>query len=176
MIHLKPYERIKYYREKILGISQAKFAKKLKISTSNLSNIEVERVRLTDRVISEIAEAYNLNENWIKTGEEPIEKPQSRDEEILTFFNKIKDNDNIFAKRFILALSKLDMQDWEALDKLINNYLDISKDNTNNEIIQQRTKPDHKLTPAEKRHIVNTEIESEEKATTFIASTGTNGI
>ena len=92
---MKPYERIKYYREKILGISQAKFAKKLKISTSNLSNIEVERVRLTDRVISEIAEAYNLNENWIKTGEEPIEKPQSRDEEILTFFNKIKDNDNI---------------------------------------------------------------------------------
>lgn len=47
---------------------------------------------------------------------------------------------------------------------------------TNNEIIQQRTKPNHKLTPAEKRRIVNAEIESEEKATTFIASTGTNGI
>lgn len=164
MMH--PYERIKYFREKILCISQSKFATKLKISKSNLANIEVGRVSLTDRVISEIAEAYNLNENWIRTGEEPVEKPQSREDEILTFFNKIKDNNNVFAKRFILALSKLDIQDWEVLNKLINNYLNASKSETNIDIITKRTKPDHKLTPEEKRKIVNDELDIETKAKT----------
>ena len=42
--------------------------------------------------------------------------------------------------------------------------------------IQKRTKPDHKLTPAEKRRIINGEIDQEEKATTSSASTGTNGM
>lgn len=173
---MQPYERIKYFREKILCISQSKFATKLKISKSNLANIEVGRVSLTDRVISEIAEAYNLNENWIRIGEEPVEKPQSREDEILTFFNKIKNNDNVFAKRFILALSKLDIQDWEVLDKLINNYLEASKSEIDIDITPKRTKPDHKLTPAEKRRIINGEINQEEKATTSSASTGTNGM
>ena len=80
------------------------------------------------------------------------------------------------AKRFILALSKLDIQDWEVLDKLINNYLNASKSETNIDIITKRTKPDHKLTPEEKRRIVNEEIDQEEKATTSSASTGTNGM
>lgn len=161
---MKPYERIKYYREQILGISQAKFAKNLKISTSNLSNIEVERVRLTDRVIAEICEAYNLNEEWIKTGKGPMEKQQSREDEIFAFFNKITESDNIFAKRFILALSKLDTRDWEALDKLINGYLEVSKTYSDVEIIPQKDKPDHKMTTEEKRKIVNSELDAEAKA------------
>lgn len=43
-------------------------------------------------------------------------------------------------------------------------------------VTPKRTKPDHKLTPAEKRRIVNGEIDQEEKATTSSASTGTNGM
>ena len=86
---MEAYERIKYYREKILGISQAKFAKKLKISASNYSNIEIARVTLTNRVLIDICEAYNLNEDWVKYGKEPIEKPKSREAEMLDFLKKI---------------------------------------------------------------------------------------
>lgn len=170
------FERVKYFRKNILHLSQKEFAKKLNISGSNLSNIEIGRINLTDRVINEICDVYNINKEWLCTGEGEIEKTLSRDEEIFNFFNKIKDTDNILAKRFILALSKLDIQDWEVLDKLINNYLNASKSETNIDIITKRTKPDHKLTPAEKRRIVNVEIDQEEKATTSSASTGTNGM
>ncbi|WP_287787157.1 helix-turn-helix domain-containing protein [Megamonas sp.] len=157
------FERVKYFRKNILHLSQKEFAKKLNISGSNLSNIEIGRINLTDRVINEICDVYNINKEWLCTGEGEIEKTLSRDEEIFNFFNKIKDTDNILAKRFILALSKLDIQDWEVLDKLINNYLNASKSETNIDILPKRTKPDHKLTPEEKRRIVNEEIDQEEK-------------
>ena len=170
------FERVKYFRKNILHLSQKEFAKKLNISGSNLSNIEIGRINLTDRVINEICDVYNINKEWLCTGEGEIEKTLSRDEEIFNFFNKIKDTDNILAKRFILALSKLDIQDWEVLDKLINNYLEAYKSETDIDIITKRTKPDHKLTPEEKRRIVNEEIDQEEKATTSSASTGTNGM
>lgn len=170
------FERVKYFRKNILHLSQKEFAKKLNISGSNLSNIEIGRINLTDRVINEICDVYNINKEWLCTGEGEIEKTLSRDEEIFNFFNKIKDNDNVFAKRFILALSKLDIQDWEVLDKLINNYLEAYKSETDIDITPKRTKPDHKLTPAEKRRIINGEIDQEEKATTSSASTGTNGM
>lgn len=170
------FERVKYFRKNILHLSQKEFAKKLNISGSNLSNIEIGRINLTDRVINEICDVYNINKEWLCTGEGEIEKTLSRDEEIFNFFNKIKDTDNILAKRFILALSKLDIQDWEVLDKLINNYLEAYKSETDIDILPKRTKPDHKLTPEEKRRIVNEEIDQEEKATTSSASTGTNGM
>lgn len=170
------FERVKYFRKNILHLSQKEFAKKLNISGSNLSNIEIGRINLTDRVINEICDVYNINKEWLCTGKGEIKKTLSRDEEILTFFNKIKDNDNVFAKRFLLALSKLDIKDWEVLDKLINSYSEASKLKTDLDIIPKRTKPDHKLTPAEKRRIVNVEIDQEEKATTSSASTGTNGM
>ena len=174
--NITPRERIKYYRETIAGLSQSKFAQSLEISKSNLANIEVGRVNLTDRVINNICDTYNINEEWLRTGEGPMGKQKTRDEEILSFIDKIKETDNVFAKRFLLALSKLDMQDWEVLDKLINSYSEASKLKADVDIIPKRTKPDHKLTTAEKRRIVNAELEAEEKAKTFSASTGTNGI
>lgn len=57
----------------------------------------------------------------------------------------------------------MDIQDWEVLDKLINNYLESSKSETDINIIPKRVKPDHKLTLEEKRRIVNEKIDQEEK-------------
>ena len=60
----------------------------------------------------------------------------------------------------------MDIQDWEVLDKLINNYLEAYKSETDIDILPKRTKPDHKLTPEEKRKIVNDELDIETKAKT----------
>lgn len=132
---MEAFERIKYLRKKVLKLSQEEFASKIGISGSNLSNIELGRVGLTDRVSKEICNAYDINEKWLQTGEEPMNKPKSRDEEIFKFFKTIKNTNNVFAKRFILALSKLDVQDWEVLDKLITNYMELSKSDKLNEPI-----------------------------------------
>nr|DAV52452.1 MAG TPA: helix-turn-helix domain protein [Caudoviricetes sp.] len=162
--NISPRERIKYYRETIAGLSQSKFAQSLEISKSNLANIEVGRVNLTDRVINNICDTYNINEEWLRTGEGPMEKQKTRDEEILSFIDKIKETDNVFAKRFIMALSKLSYDEWKTIDKLITNYSQMSAlCDEETAVSENLKKPDNKLTPAEKRAIVNGEIDQEEK-------------
>lgn len=162
--NISPRERIKYYRETIAGLSQSKFAQSLEISKSNLANIEVGRVNLTDRVINNICDTYNINEEWLRTGEGPMEKQKTRDEEILSFIDKIKETDNVFAKRFIMALSKLSYDEWKTIDKLITNYSQMSAlCDEETAVSENLKKPDNKLTPDEKRAIVNGEIDQEEK-------------
>lgn len=162
--NISPRERIKYYRETIAGLSQSKFAQSLEISKSNLANIEVGRVNLTDRVINNICDTYNINEEWLRTGEGPMEKQKTRDEEILSFIDKIKETDNVFAKRFIMALSKLSYDEWKTIDKLITNYSQMSAlCDEETAVSENLKKPDNKLSPAEKRAIVENEIDQEEK-------------
>lgn len=62
------YERIKLLRKDVLHLTQEGFASKIKISRANLGSIEVGRISVTDRVISDICSAFNLNEKWLKNG------------------------------------------------------------------------------------------------------------
>lgn len=59
--------RIKKIR-KDNGLNQADFAKRINISRSNLSNLEIERVSLTDRVLKSICVEFNINESWLRDG------------------------------------------------------------------------------------------------------------
>lgn len=170
---MQAYERIKYYREKILGISQAKFAKKLKISASNYSNIEIARVALTNRVLIDICEAYDLNENWVKYGKEPIKKSKSKEEEMLDFLKKINLEDNVIAQRFILSLSKLSFDEWILLDKMISNYIGINKEVTKlKNIINDKT--DCELSREEIHKLIDLELDAVEKRKILSVSTSTN--
>lgn len=62
-------ERIRYLRKNKLNLTQQEFSEALNISRSNMGNIEIGRIALTDRVISDICDKYNVNENWLRTGE-----------------------------------------------------------------------------------------------------------
>lgn len=65
-------ERIKYLRKELLDKTQQDFSSMILISRSNLGNIETGTVEVTDRVISSICEKFNVNENWLRNGIEPI--------------------------------------------------------------------------------------------------------
>ena len=61
-------ERIRYLRKNELKMSQDDFSTKIDISRSNLGNIEIGRIAVTDRVISSICREYNVNEEWLRNG------------------------------------------------------------------------------------------------------------
>lgn len=68
-------ERIRYLRKDILNLTQQKFSSELKISRSNMGNIETGAVAVTDRIISDICSCFNISERWLRTGEgDPILK------------------------------------------------------------------------------------------------------
>lgn len=65
---MEKYERIKHLRKNVLKLTQEEFATALGISRSNIGNIEVGRINITNRVIQDICLKYSVNETWLNTG------------------------------------------------------------------------------------------------------------
>lgn len=64
-------ERIKYLRKDILHLNQEDFANKIGISRSNIGNIELGRVKLTERVAMDICKEFKINYLWLIEGKGP---------------------------------------------------------------------------------------------------------
>lgn len=113
------YERVRVFRKEILKITQQAFADEIKMSRSNLGNIETGEVAVTDRVIYSICEKFNANEDWLRTGNgEPTIK-RTRKQEIGAFVNETMNlPDKNIKKRLVEALVKLDERDWETIAKI----------------------------------------------------------
>lgn len=61
-------ERIKELR-KALRLTQQEFADKLNLKRGAIANYEIGRNDPIDAVVSLICKEYNVNENWLRTGE-----------------------------------------------------------------------------------------------------------
>lgn len=111
-------ERIKSIR-KSYGLSQEEFGKKLKIGRSSVAKLESGENNPSEQTIDLICREFNINEEWLRTGEGEPKKKRTRNQELQAFANDVmEDVDESFKKRFILALSKLNESDWETLKKI----------------------------------------------------------
>ena len=108
-------ERIKLIRLE-LGLSQEKFGKPIFLKKSGLSLIENGKNAVTEQVIRAICREYNVNETWLRTGEGEMFLKSNRDELLAEFtINMLAHNDEEYVKRFVSALSKLDVSQWELI-------------------------------------------------------------
>lgn len=114
------YERLKYLRKEILNLTQEEFSQKLLITRGNLASIEVGRISLTDRNIQVICTTYNVNENWLRTGEGEPFNELSEQEELAAWMGTIlkPENDGCTKQRIIRILSQLEDDEWEAIEKI----------------------------------------------------------
>lgn len=81
-------DRIKKIR-KTLGLSGEKFGENIGLKRSSISQLETGINNPTDQVIKSICLAYNVNEDWLRTGEGDmfIENKESFLESISKQFN-----------------------------------------------------------------------------------------
>lgn len=122
-------ERIKYLRKEVLHVTQDEFASRLQISRSNLGSIEIGRVNVTDRVISEICREFDINEEWLRTGCGEMKVELSKEDYIVDFVSRIlKSQDDSFKKRYVSMLSRLDEEGWEALECVATAMGQLKKD------------------------------------------------
>lgn len=68
---MKIGERITILR-KHLNLNQDDFGSKINVTRSAVSNYEKGTRNIMDRVISDICREFNVNEDWIRNGTEPI--------------------------------------------------------------------------------------------------------
>lgn len=116
---MKTHERIRCLRKDHLHMTQEEFAKSIKISRSNLGNIETGAVSITERVLSDICDVHNVNIDWLQNGVgEPI-REKTRSEMITDFAADIlKEEEDSFRRRFVEALAELDIEEWALLEKI----------------------------------------------------------
>lgn len=117
-------ERIKEIR-KTLGLSGEKFGNKLGITKAAVSSIESGKNKITDQMFRSICREFNVNEEWLRTGEGEMFVELSKDEEIAAFIGDISGVDDNFKKRFIALLAKLPEEGWEMLE---NFCLELAKE------------------------------------------------
>ena len=97
-------ERVKELRQ-VLGLSGEKFGDAIGVKRSAISDIETGRNNLSEQMIKSICLAYNVNEDWLRTGEGSM-------------FNKTKEG-------FLADLQKqYSLTDFQV--SLVKNYLELS--------------------------------------------------
>lgn len=60
--------RVKYLRKDILKLNQTEFSERLMLSQTFLANLEKGTRNFTDRTIADICREFNVNEEWLRTG------------------------------------------------------------------------------------------------------------
>ena len=108
-------------------MTQAKFGESLGVSNDVVKNLEYGRVAPTDLIINMICARFDVNEQWLRTGEGNMFRELSEDEELAGLFGDLLSKDPPrtakLKKRLIIKLLKLDDQQFEAAIKFARDFL-----------------------------------------------------
>lgn len=114
-------ERIKELR-KVLGLSREEFANKLGLkSRGKIENIELGRTSPDEPFLDLICKTYNINPEWLRTGQGEMFIELSKDEQIEDFIGELlSDEEDSFKRRLISGLAALDENGWDVLEKFLD--------------------------------------------------------
>ncbi len=115
-------DRLKELRKE-LGLTQEKFAKRLRMKRNSIANYEIGRNEPIDAVIALICREFNVNETWLRTGEGEKFNTLTRNQIITDFLGDLIKEDSTFKKRLIEALAKMSESGWIELEKLANELI-----------------------------------------------------
>lgn len=122
-------ERIKEIRN-ILQLNQSDFANKIGIGQAGLSAIEKGIRNVTDRNIQLICSAFNVNENWLRTGEGEMFDVLSPDEEMMALIGRLCTDDNDLKRRALHAAAMIIDNDtcWTTIEEILNKCMGTKKE------------------------------------------------
>lgn len=109
--------RLKILRD-CLNISQETLGEKINVTRSHISSIEKGKRSLTDRIISDICREFNVNEEWLRDGIEPMFVKTSTE---LVDQIASKYNFSVAEKQALQAYIELSDSDRQKISELIQN-------------------------------------------------------
>lgn len=110
-------DRIKAVRA-ALNLSQDEFGKRLGVTRGAITNIELHKVEPKPMMISLICTTFNVNEEWLRTGEGEMFIPLTRNQVIADYVGKVmKDETAEFQKFIIELMSSLPVECWETIEE-----------------------------------------------------------
>lgn len=115
--------RVKEIRKQS-GMSQKEFAERLGIAQTGVSYMEKDGSNISAASVKNICFQFNIREEWLLNGTGDM---YANDEtEYSALIDRVMDGENEFAKNIFKTFAAFDESDWEALQRMIEKYLDIS--------------------------------------------------
>ena len=121
------YERIRELRKKHLKMSMEVFGKRLGVSRDTINNIELNRLARPEQKMSLyklICSEFGINENWLLNGTGDMYADDKTEYD--TLIDRVMTGQNEFAKNIFKTFALFDEKDWEALQSMIEKYLNVA--------------------------------------------------
>ena len=113
-------ERIKEVR-KSEGLTQVEFGERIGVKGNTVTNYETGLRTPTDAVLLSICREFNVNEDWLRTGNGEMFMPETKDEQISKMLADVmKSEEGNFKKKLISALAQLDKDGWDKLEEFVD--------------------------------------------------------
>lgn len=119
-------ERLKAVRKRI-GKTQQELADALNLKQNTIATYEMGRTIPSDRTIADICRLYNVNEDWLRTGEGEMFLDLPPDKELDEIFAQIRVSDDATIKAIIRAYWRLSDGDKAVIRKVIADIADEQK-------------------------------------------------
>lgn len=117
-------ERLKSLRKNILSLSQEEFANSIGLKKSAISDIERGKAKLTERNLQAICQTFDVNEDWLRNGIEPIFK-EKVDDALQEVFEQYGLSD--FMQDIVTRYLGLDKELQEAFEKFLKGMMEEQK-------------------------------------------------
>jgi len=110
--------RIKQVRQE-LQLSQVQFSRVISLSSGYLAGVEVEKRKVNDRLIKLICSSFNVNEKWLKTGEDEMffRDPDESFTKLISLFKELDPKYQVYILKeinFLLEIQDRDEKDAEG--------------------------------------------------------------
>lgn len=111
-------ERIKEIRTSMKPkLSQTAFGEKLGVSKDVIANLELGRVEPAPAIVNLICRTFDIEPMWLKNGEGEMKQPKPDDDDLV---DRVMTGENEFAKSVMKAFAKLDDEEWEKLQAVVD--------------------------------------------------------
>lgn len=116
-------QRVKAVRKE-LGMTLDAFGKRVGVTKTAISNIENGARCLTDQMLLSICREFNVNEQWLRSGEGDMFLRLSRNDEIAAYVARVmKDENAYYQQKMLLFFSRLSPEMLRKLEEVAEDIL-----------------------------------------------------
>lgn len=112
-------KRIKELR-KSLNLTLEKFGERLGVTKMTISRLENGVNSVTDQMFKSICREFNVNEEWLRTGEGEMFVKLNRGALAARIVGNALTSDDEFIKNTFIALGELSPDEWKVIKKIVD--------------------------------------------------------
>ena len=120
-------ERMKELR-KTLGLTLEKFGERVGVSKTAINKIENGTNNVSDRMLLSVCKEFNVNDDWLRTGEGEMFNQSDEDEELAAIVGRVLAGEDEFRKALYRQIGTCDQKYIDMLKEFVESiYIDMNK-------------------------------------------------